>query len=288
MPFRTNSTKTKIMKKNNTKNQEQDNNSNKPAISKERIQKVLARSGLGSRRQIEKSIKIAQIYINGKLVELGQTVVEGDIIDWKNRKWVIEGKALDFKIIMYNKPLGQICTRKDEKGRPTVFDDLPELKGQRWINIGRLDINTTGLLLFSTDGNFANHMMHPSSMIDREYACRIFGEVDQIKLDNLRHGVELEDGKAKFNDIQAAGAGESNQWFHVVLLEGKNREVRRLWESQDLKVNRLKRVRYGGVFLPKKLKPGSHQELTPGEKTILLKDVNYKSKDVELIARFLK
>ena len=258
------------------------------SINKERIQKVLARSGLGSRRQLEKSIKMAQLYVNGKLVELGQTVAEGDIVSWKNRKWLIESKQADFKILMYNKPLGQICTRKDEKGRPTVFDNLPELKGQRWINIGRLDINTTGLILFTTDGNFANHMMHPSTQIDREYACRVFGDVDQVKLDNLRAGVELEDGKARFNDIQQAGAGETNQWFHVVLLEGKNREVRRLWESQDLKVNRLKRVRYGAVFLPKKLRPGQFQELTKGEKSILLQDVSYQSNDAELFAQFMK
>ena len=260
----------------------------KITLAGERIQKVLARSGLGSRRQLEKSIKMAQLYVNGKLVELGCKVVEGDIVNWKNRKWVIEGKQQDFKIIMYNKPLGEICTRKDEKGRATVFDNLPELKGQRWINIGRLDINTTGLLMFTTDGEFANHMMHPSTQIDREYACRVFGEVDQIKLDNLRKGVELEDGPAKFNDIQAAGAGEANQWFHVVLLEGRNREVRRLWESQDLKVSRLKRVRFGGVFLPKKLRMGQQQELTQGETNILLQDVKYQAQDLELIARHLK
>ncbi len=254
----------------------------------ERIQKVLARSGLGSRRQLEKSIKMAQIYVNGKLAELGCRVNVGDTIEWKNRKWIITSKSQDFRIIMYNKPLGQICTRKDEKSRPTVFDNLPPLKGQRWINIGRLDINTTGLLLFTTDGDFANHMMHPSTQIDREYACRIFGEVDQIKLDALKKGVELEDGTAKFNDIQAAGAGESNQWFHVTLLEGKNREVRRLWESQDLKVNRLKRVRFGGVFLPKKLRPGQVQELTQGEINILMQDVNYQPKNQQLIANFLK
>ncbi|MBL4772904.1 MAG: hypothetical protein JKX98_04690, partial [Alcanivoracaceae bacterium] len=198
------------MKKSNTTNPDQKEQDHKNQNHKkmdsnnetttERVQKVLARSGLGSRRQIEKSIKMAQIYINGNLVELGQRVVEGDIINWKNRKWVIQSKAQDFKILIYNKPLGQICTRNDEKKRPTVFDNLPELKAQRWINIGRLDINTTGLLLFTTDGNFANHMMHPSTQIDREYACRVFGDVDQIKLDNLRNGVELEDGKAKFND----------------------------------------------------------------------------------------
>ncbi len=254
----------------------------------ERIQKVLARSGLGSRRQLEKSIKMAQLYVNGKLVELGCKVVEGDIVNWKNRKWVIESKDQDFKIIMYNKPLGEICTRNDEKGRATVFDNLPELKGQRWINIGRLDINTTGLLLFTTDGEFANHMMHPSTQIDREYACRVFGEVDQIKLDNLRKGVELEDGKARFNDIQQAGAGETNQWFHVTLLEGRNREVRRLWESQDLKVNRLKRVRFGGVFLPKKLRKGQYQEFTKGEHSILMQDVKYTPQNLELVARHLR
>lgn len=273
---------------NNKPKNRQTNSNDQVILTRERIQKVLARSGLGSRRQIEKSIKLAQIYINGTLAELGATVQQGDVINWKNRKWLIEAHSTDFKIIMYHKPLGQVCTRKDEKNRPTVFDTLPELKGQRWINIGRLDINTTGLLLFTTDGHFANHMMHPSTKVDREYACRVFGDVNQIKLDNLLKGVDLEDGFAKFNDIQAAGAGESNQWFHVVLLEGRNREVRRLWESQDLKVNRLKRVRYGGVFLPKKLQLGHYQELTPGEKTILLKDVNYQSQDAELVAQFIK
>lgn len=259
-----------------------------PEIKQERIQKVLARSGLGSRRQIEKAIKMAQIYINGKLVELGQTLKEGDVINWKNRKWIIEPQAQNLQILMYNKPLGEICTRKDEKGRPTVFDNLPEMKRQRWINVGRLDINTTGLILFTNDGNFANHLMHPSTKIDREYACRVFGDVDQIKLDNLRKGVELEDGPARFNDIQQAGVGEANQWFHVVLLEGRNREVRRLWESQDLKVSRLKRVRYGGVFLPKKLRMGQHIELTRGEKNILLQDVKYQPKEMEMVARFIK
>ncbi len=274
--------------KNTGENNAQTTQQDVTEIKQERIQKILARSGLGSRRQIEKAIKMAQIYINGKVVELGQTLEEGDIINWKNRKWVIEPQAQDLQILMYNKPLGEICTRKDEKGRPTVFDNLPELKRQRWINVGRLDINTTGLILFTNDGNLANHLMHPSTMIDREYACRIFGDVDQIKLDNLRRGVELEDGKARFNDIQQAGIGEANQWFHVVLLEGRNREVRRLWESQDLKVNRLKRVRYGGVFLPKKLRPGQHQELTRGEKNILMQDIKYTPKVTELIARHLR
>ncbi len=274
--------------KNTGENNAQTTQQDVTEIKQERIQKILARSGLGSRRQIEKAIKMAQIYINGKVVELGQTLEEGDIINWKNRKWVIEPQAQDLQILMYNKPLGEICTRKDEKGRPTVFDNLPELKRQRWINVGRLDINTTGLILFTNDGNLANHLMHPSTKIDREYACRIFGDVDQIKLDNLRRGVELEDGKARFNDIQQAGIGEANQWFHVVLLEGRNREVRRLWESQDLKVNRLKRVRYGGVFLPKKLRPGQYQELTRGEKNILMQDIKYTPKVTELVARHLR
>ena len=254
----------------------------------ERIQKVMARSGLGSRRQLEKAISMSQVYVNNQLIELGFRIKSGDVILWKNRKWKVEMQQPDFKILMYNKPLGQVTTRKDEKDRPTVFDNLPELKGQRWINIGRLDINTTGLLLFTTDGQFANHMMHPSTQVDREYACRIFGEVDQTMLDNMKNGVELEDGKAAFSDIQQAGAGESNQWFHVVLLEGKNREVRRLWESQGLKVNRLKRVRYGGVFLPKNLRPGQFRELTQGERNILLQDVNFQSPQSELIAHFLK
>ncbi len=164
--------------------------------------------------------------------------------------------------LVYNKPTGEVTTRSDPQGRPTVFDRLPKIQGARWIAVGRLDINTSGLLLMTTDGELANAMMHPSNQVDREYACRIFGEVDAEKLANLKKGVMLDDGLAQFSDIQAAGGDESNRWYHVTLLEGRNREVRRLWASQDVMVSRLKRVRYGAVFLPKRLRMGEWSELS--------------------------
>lgn len=172
-----------------------------------------------------------------------------------------------------------------------MFDGLPRIKGQKWLNIGRLDINTTGLLLFTTDGDLANHMMHPSANIDREYACRVFGEITEEALNNLLAGVTLEDGVvARFSDIQAAGGEEkgANSWFHVAIMEGKNREVRRLWESQGVQVNRLKRVRYGGVFLPKSLRQGAHRELNQKELNILFKDTKYEPAEQSLVVKSVK
>ncbi len=257
----------------------------------ERIQKTLARCGLGSRRQIETAIKLQQITINREAVKLGQKLQVGDKINWKNRAWVVELEQLMPRVLMYNKPLGQVTTRKDEKNRPTVFDTLPRIKGQKWLNIGRLDINTTGLLLFTTDGDLANHMMHPSANIDREYACRVFGEITEEVINNLLAGVALEDGVvARFSDIQAAGGEEksANSWFHVAIMEGKNREVRRLWESQNIQVNRLKRVRYGGVFLPKSLRQGAHRELNQKELDILFKDTRYEPAEQSLVVKSVK
>ena len=261
-----------------------------PTVVTERIQKTLARCGLGSRRQIEEAIKLKQITINRKPVELGQKLLEGDKIAWKNRAWVVETETVLPRVLMYNKPLGQVTTRKDEKGRATVFDNLPKIKGQKWLNIGRLDINTTGLLLFTTDGDFANHMMHPSANIDREYVCRVFGEIDEELIQRLLQGVELEDGMAKFTDIQAAGGEEksANSWYHVAIMEGRNREVRRLWESQNIQVNRLKRVRYGGVFLPKNLRKGQHRELVPKELDVLFKDTGYEPPAQSLVVKSVK
>jgi len=257
----------------------------------ERIQKTLARCGLGSRRQIEQAIKLGQIFINREPVVLGQKLQAGDKLVWKNRVWVVESESVLPRVLMYHKPTGEVTTRKDEKGRPTVFDRLPKIKGQKWLNIGRLDINTTGLLLFTNDGDFANHMMHPSANIDREYACRVFGEVTEEHLENLLKGVQLEDGMARFSDIQPAGDEEdkgANHWFHVAIMEGKNREVRRLWESQGVQVNRLKRVRYGGVFLPKSLRQGEHRELNARELAILFKDTQYQPADQTLVVKSVK
>ncbi|MCB0386834.1 MAG: pseudouridine synthase, partial [Bdellovibrionales bacterium] len=170
-------------------------------------------------------------------------------------------QEMSCRVIVYNKPEGEVTTRKDPEGRPTVFQRLPPLESGRWIVVGRLDVNTTGLLMFTNDGELANKLMHPSTEVDREYAVRVFGEVTEEALANLKQGVYLEDGMARFTDISDGGGEGINHWYHVVLMEGKNREVKRLWESQGVTVSRLKRVRYGCIFLPSRLKSGSWEEL---------------------------
>ncbi|MCK3846170.1 23S rRNA pseudouridine(2605) synthase RluB [Pseudomonas sp. W15Feb34] len=257
----------------------------------EKLQKVLARIGVGSRRDVEAWITQKRIKVNGVEATLGQRVDLHDAI-------TIDGKVIKReeaaesvrRVIMYNKPDGEICTRDDPEGRPTVFDKMPKPKEGRWINIGRLDINTTGLLMFTTDGELANRLMHPSYEMDREYAVRVRGEVDDEMIERLKAGVVLEDGPAKFTDIKQAPGGEGfNHWYHCVVMEGRNREVRRLWESQGLVVSRLKRVRFGPVFLNSDLPMGRWREMSQYEVDILSAEVgltpvampqmNAKSKD---------
>jgi 23S rRNA pseudouridine2605 synthase len=184
------------------------------------------------------------------------------------------------RVLIYNKPEGEVTTRRDPEGRPTVFDRLPRLPDHRWIAIGRLDINTTGLVLFTTDGELANRLMHPSRQVDREYAVRVFGEVDEAMIKRLSEGVLLEDGTARFTDISMAGGKGINQWFHVTLMEGRNREVRRLWESQGVRVSRLKRVRYGSVFLPSRLTMGKWEELDQKTVDALSRSVDLPPVDI--------
>ena len=257
----------------------------------EKLQKVLARIGVGSRRDVESWISQGRIKVNGKDATLGLRVDLHDAI-------TIDGKVIKReeaaesvrRVIMYNKPDGEICTRDDPEGRPTVFDKLPRPKEGRWINIGRLDINTTGLLMFTTDGELANRLMHPSYEMDREYAVRVRGEVDDDMIARLKAGVVLEDGPARFTDIKQAPGGEGfNHWYHCVVMEGRNREVRRLWESQGLVVSRLKRVRFGPVFLNSDLPMGRWREMSQYEVDVLSAEVgltpvampqlNAKSKD---------
>ena len=241
----------------------------------EKLQKVLARIGVGSRRDVEAWISQGRIKVNGKDATLGQRVDMHDAITVDGR--VIkreEATETVRRVIMYNKPDGEICTRDDPEGRPTVFDRLPRPKEGRWVNIGRLDINTTGLLMFTTDGELANRLMHPSFEMDREYAVRVRGEVDDDMLLRLKNGVILEDGPARFTDIQQAPGGEGfNHWYHCVVMEGRNREVRRLWESQGLVVSRLKRVRYGPVFLNSDLPMGRWREMSQYEVDVLSAEV---------------
>lgn len=226
----------------------------------EKLQKVLARMGYGSRRRLEESITAGDVSVNGKTAKLGDRVVTGDKIKFKGKP-VSTDEVIDNRILLYHKPVGEVCSRKDPEGRATVFDGLPRLKTGRWVSVGRLDYNTSGLLLLTTDGELANALMHPSTHVEREYLCRVMGRVDKPMLDRLKGGVELDDGPARFTDIQGGGDDSINQFFYVVLSEGRNREVRRLWESQGVTVSRLKRVRFGDVFIPSKLKKGQWMEL---------------------------
>ena len=241
----------------------------------EKLQKVLARIGVGSRRDVEAWITQGRVKVNGKDANLGLRVDLHDAITVDGRVIKREEAAETVRrVIMYNKPDGEICTRDDPEGRPTVFDRLPKPKEGRWINVGRLDINTTGLLMFTTDGELANRLMHPSFEMDREYAVRVRGEVDDDMLLRLKNGVILEDGPARFTDIQQAPGGEGfNHWYHCVVMEGRNREVRRLWESQGLVVSRLKRVRYGPVFLNSDLPMGRWREMSQYEVDTLSAEV---------------
>ncbi|MDZ7867747.1 MAG: 23S rRNA pseudouridine(2605) synthase RluB [Rheinheimera sp.] len=242
----------------------------------EKLQKVLARSGVGSRREMETVISAGRVTVDGKVAHLGDRINANQLVrvDGHPVKIATEEEQV-CRVVAYHKPEGEICTRTDPDGRPTVFDRLPNIRGARWIAIGRLDINTSGLLLFTTDGELANRLMHPKFEVEREYSVRVFGEVNDAIIQRLRIGVELEDGKANFKKIKAMGGEGVNRWFNVVLTEGRNREVRRMRESQGTVVNRLIRIRYGDLLLPKHLPAGGYTEMG-------LEDVNYLRKLVHL------
>lgn len=252
----------------------------------EKLQKLLARAGFGSRRALETWITEGRITLNGKVATLGD---RAELTD----KICVDGKPVSMqrlegprvRVLLYNKPLGEICTRSDPEGRPTIFERLPPLEKGRWIAVGRLDINTSGLLIITSDGELANKLMHPSAQIDREYLVRVMGAVDKEMLQRLRDGVELDDGLAKFTDVSPMHKQDDenesiNNWFCCTLMEGRNREVRRLWESQGLRVSRLKRVRYGPVFLANKLPEGRWQELLPGELAILYQEAGLRVPEI--------
>jgi 23S rRNA pseudouridine2605 synthase len=233
----------------------------------ERLQKVLARAGYGSRRQIESWITAGRITVDGTLAELGQSVTGQETIAIDGRPVSVSAaiNRITHRTLVYHKPVGELTARSDPEGRPTVFDHLPVMKTGRWISVGRLDLNTAGLLLLTSDGELANRLMHPSYEIEREYAVRVLGKVEAPVFDQLLKGVPLEDGVAAFTSLRDAGGRGANHWYHVTLKEGRNREVRRLWESQGVKVSRLSRVRFGPIGLPRKLRPGRYQELTRQE-----------------------
>lgn len=242
--------------------------------STEKLQKVLARAGMGSRRALETVIAEGRVSVNGRPAKLGDRVTGHEKIQLDGKTIIVTAadSKEDLRVIMYNKPEGEVCTRKDPEGRKTIFESLPKVLNGRWVAVGRLDINTTGLILLTTDGDLAHKLMHPSSGIDREYRVRIFGKVDQAMVDRLLKGVELEDGMARFTDITLEDEiDSSNRWVTVTLMEGKNREVRRLWESQGVQVSRLKRVRFGPILLPSKVARGRFDDCSESQIKALIK-----------------
>ena len=239
----------------------------------ERIQKLIASAGYGSRRWAERLIEQGRISINNQEAKLGDKAVIAD-------KVTIDGRLIDLgryseeetKVLILNKQAGVICSNKDEEGRQSVFEYLPE--NTRWVMVGRLDLNTSGLLLFTNNGDLANKLMHPSSEIDREYAVRVLGKVEEEHIKKLTNGIELEDGFAKFHRVTLGGGEGANRWYHVVVREGRKREVRRLWEALDFKVSRLIRTRFSDIRLPEKLRANQSEYLKPKQVQALLKSVN--------------
>ncbi len=237
----------------------------------EKLQKVLARQGVGSRRLMEEWIVAGRITVNGQMAKLGDRVTSQDSIQ-------VDGQPLRvpawvrprLRVLRYHKPEGEICTRNDPGERPTVFDRLPRLRGSRWVSVGRLDINSEGLLLLTNDGDLANILMHPRNQMEREYAVRVLGTLSPEQEQSLLSGIELEDGPARFLQIEEAGGEGVNHWYRVTLAEGRNREVRRLFSAAGLTVSRLIRVRYGPITMPRHLKTGYFEELPDPEREALL------------------
>ena len=233
---------------------------------KEKLQKVLATVGLGSRLEIQQWNKDGRIKVNDVLAKLGDRISTEDKVKIDDRLVRLKQKEeIKHRVLIYHKPAGEICSRKDDQDRPLLFDSLPKIRGKRWILIGRLDFNTSGLLLVTTDGELANRLMHPSFEIEREYAVRTLGTMTREMLLRLTKGVKLEDGMARFEGIEDAGGEGANHWYHVMLREGRNREVRRLFESQGLKVSRLIRIRFGPIGLPRFLRAGQWKDLDKKE-----------------------
>jgi 23S rRNA pseudouridine2605 synthase len=242
----------------------------------ERLQKLIANAGYGSRRWAERLINQGRISVNNHEAKLGDKAVLDD-------KVTIDGRPIDLKrysevetkVLIFNKQAGIICSNKDEKGRKSVFDFLPE--NTRWVMVGRLDLNTSGLLLFTNNGNLANKLMHPSYEIDREYAVRVLGKVEDVHIKELTTGIELEDGFAKFHRVTFSGGEGANRWYNVVVREGRKREVRRLWEALEFKVSRLIRTRFGDILLPDNLRANQSEYLKPKQVQSLLNSVNLKA-----------
>ncbi len=250
----------------------------------QKLQKVLANLGLGSRREMERWIEEGRVTVDGSVATLGDRIRAGQSLRLDGKPLEVEASE-QTRVLLYHKPVREVCSRDDPEGRKTVFERLPKLKSGRWISVGRLDFNTSGVLLFTTDGGLANALMHPSNAIEREYLVRVMGRVDEPMLERLKDGIELDDGPARFSDIQEGGGDGINRFFYVVLMEGRNREVRRLWESQGTTVSRLKRVRYGDVFLPSKLKKGQWLELPQRDVDVIYQMAGLPAKEVASLSK---
>lgn len=235
-----------------------------------RVQKLLAQMGIGSRRAIENWIKEGKIQINNKVATLGQMVTLQDKIRINNQPLVLTPLTQKTRVLIYHKPEGEICSQSTEDGKPSVFTNLPKLNEGKWVMVGRLDVNTSGLLLFTNNGELAHRLMHPRFQVERQYAVRVLGNVSEAMLNRLKKGVMLEQGKSYFKEITHQGGEGANQWYHVTLTQGKYREVRQLWASQGCMVSRLIRIKYGNISLPRDLKKGQHRELPPSQVEKLL------------------
>jgi 23S rRNA pseudouridine2605 synthase len=247
-------------------------------VATEKLHKILARAGYGSRRELERWIAAGRVRVNGERATVGMRVGSRDVIEVDGAR--VERRAVNRqspRVLRYHKVVGELCSRRRESDRPTVFDNLPLLKRGRWISVGRLDVNSGGLMLFTNDGGLAHRLMHPSGKLEREYAVRVRGQISTESLRKLRRGVLLEDGPAKFETIVDKGGQGVNRWYHVTIREGRNREVRRLWASQGAQVSRLTRVRYGPIKLPRSLPRGRWDELSKRQIGELMRSVDSES-----------
>lgn len=251
----------------------------------ERVQKVLAAAGHGSRREIERWISDGRLQIDGHTAQLGERVVGDEKFTLDGRNLGVRSSPSAHRHLIYHKPATEIVSRHDPEGRPTVFQALPKLHGARWIAVGRLDFATTGLMIFTTDGELANRLMHPSSELIRRYAVRVHGNPSSSELSALKKGLELGDGKAAFDSVEHAGGEGANRWFRVSIKEGRNREVRRLWEAVGYEVSRLIRIAYGPIELPEKLPRGRYMALTPKQVRTLYLSVSLDPPHDEMLIR---
>jgi 23S rRNA pseudouridine2605 synthase len=257
-----------------------------PGTGPERIQKVLAALGLGSRREIETWIAAGRVSVNGRPAKLGDRIGAADRLQLDGKPVKARERAGETRrrVILYHKPEGELTTRDDPEGRPTVFEALPRLRGSRWVSVGRLDTNTSGLLIFTNDGELANRLTHPSAGLEQEFAVRVLGAVSEEQLAQLTRGVKLEQGMGRFDTVREAGGEGANRWYHVTLKEGRNKDIRALWEALGANVSRLIRVRYGSLSLPRHLPRGVWREATDEETALLLAAVHMPAEEPKAAA----